>query len=600
RSRYSKMTRQPDLPTRTPSELSSESDRKDASIDDVKEVHSPSSELDEKRLITPPPPLADRTSADPATGFGDAILRLLKIRKKRAGIDLDSVATQESVFDTDQGVYYHPKPTFENFAAFDINFRWTWKEEIRIRRKIDLKIFLWVLTMFMALDIDRYNLANATADNFLEDLKLTQADYNLGNTLSKVGFLAAELPSQLVSKRLGPDRWIPMQMVGFSTVAACQFWLTGRKSFLATRFLIAFLQGGFIPDMILYLSYWYKSSELPLRMGFFYVINYASVILTGFLAVGILQMRGIGGLAGWRYMFLIEGLLTLAISIASFFLMPANPSATKTWFRPKGYFSDREIKVIVNRVLRDDPTKSTMHNRQALPVKTIFRCICDYDMIPMYLIGLLFGIGSYPVQQYFQISMKQLGFSTLESNLLSIPNAALSIINLLVITVISEVVDNRAFVSMAENLWMLPNYIALLTLPDPISGWTYFAVSTVLLGFPYVHAIQVAWCSRNSGSVEARSVVASLYNMSVQVSALIGANLYQASDKPRYYKANKAIVGIICFNLVILYPGTSFYYRWRNRQRAKIWDAMTSEEKSNYLQTTKDKGNKKLDFRFIH
>ena len=243
-------------------------------------------------------------------------------------------------------------------------------------------------------------------------------------------------------------------------------------------------------------------------------------------------------------MFLIEGLLTLAISIASFFLMPANPSATKTWFRPKGYFSDREIKVIVNRVLRDDPTKSTMHNRQALPVKTIFRCICDYDMIPMYLIGLLFGIGSYPVQQYFQISMKQLGFSTLESNLLSIPNAALSIINLLVITVISEVVDNRAFVSMAENLWMLPNYIALLTLPDPISGWTYFAVSTVLLGyvlsisslatssrltgillrFPYVHAIQVAWCSRNSGSVEARSVVASLYNMSVQVSALIGAN----------------------------------------------------------------------------
>jgi predicted MFS family arabinose efflux permease len=204
--------------------------------------------------------------------------------------------------------------------------------------------------------------------------------------------------------------------------------------------------------------------------------------LTGFLGVGILEMRGIGGRAGWRYMFLIEGLFTLAIGIASFFLMPANPSQTKTKFRPKGYFTDNEVKIIVNRVLRDDPTKSTMHNRQALPVKTIFRCIADFDMIPMYLIGLLFGIGSYPVQQYFQLSMKQLGFTTLQSNLLSIPNAAISIVNLLIITVVSELVDNRAFVSMAENLWMLPNYIALLTLPSPISGWTYFAVSTVLLG----------------------------------------------------------------------------------------------------------------------
>ncbi|KAJ9092913.1 hypothetical protein QFC21_006625 [Naganishia friedmannii] len=460
---------------RSPSETSSDSGRKEPTVD-VKEVAYQNSENDteEKAPIVDRSPLADRSAADPASGFGDAILRLLKLRKKRAGVDLDSIATQESVFDTDQGVFYHPKPSYENYAAFDPIFRWTWREDTKVRRKVDLKIFLWVLVMFMALDIDRYNLANATADNFLGDLKLTQADYNLGNTLSKVGFLAAELPSQLISKRLGPDRWIPIQMVAFSTVAACQFWLTGRKTFLATS----------IPDMILYLSYFYTKNELPIRLGFFYVINYASVILTGFLGVGILEMRGIGGRAGWRYMFLIEGLFTLAIGIASFFLMPANPSATKTRFRKKGYFTDNEVKIIVNRVLRDDCTKSSMHNRQALPIKTIFKCIGDFDMIPMYLIGILFGIGSYPVQQYFQLSMKQLGFSTLQSNLLSIPNAAISIVNLLIITVVSEIVDNRAFVCMAENLWMLPNYIALLTLPNPITGWTYFAVSTVLLGLP--------------------------------------------------------------------------------------------------------------------
>lgn len=87
-------------------------------------------------------------------------------------------------------------------------------------------------------DIDRFNLANATADGFLKDLKLTQADYNMGNTLSKLGFLLAELPSQLISKRLGPDRWIPMQVVIFSLISMCQFWLSGRASFFATRFLM--------------------------------------------------------------------------------------------------------------------------------------------------------------------------------------------------------------------------------------------------------------------------------------------------------------------------------------------------------------------------
>jgi MFS family permease len=268
--------------------------------------------------------------------------------------------------------------------------------------QIDWRICTWACLTFFALQLDRGNLVQATSDNLLKDLNLTTNDYNNGNTIFFVSFLAAELPSQLISKKLGPDRWIPIQMVMWSLVASCQAFLSGRGSFYACRSLLGLIEGGFIPDTILYLSYWYKGNELPRRLSFFWTSYQFTSIVGAFLAYGILHMNGINGMAGWRWLFALEGTLTGLIGIATYFYMPPSPTQTASRFRGKaGWFTEHEEKIMVNRVLRDDPSKGDMHNRQAVTPRLLYHALKDWEMFPVYLIGLSMLIPNYPVSLSF-------------------------------------------------------------------------------------------------------------------------------------------------------------------------------------------------------
>ncbi|THU80658.1 allantoate permease [Dendrothele bispora CBS 962.96] len=515
--------------------------------------------------------------------------------------DLDSTATRRSVYDDPHlAEFYWPKKEYENLHRFDPNARWTFREENAIVRKIDWKVMLWAAISFSALNLDRNNLSQANTDNFLPDLGLTTDDYNWGNSIFRLAFLCAELPSQLVSKKIGPDRWIPMQMCLWSVVTLAQFWLSGRTSFLVCRALLGFIQGGFIPDLILYLSYFYTKNELPFRMALFWISSNVCSIIASFIAFGVLRMRGVLGRAGWRWLFLVEGLITLTVGIATFFRMPPSPTQTKTWYRPKGWFTEREETIIVSRILRDDPTKGDMHNREGLTLKRLWIAMCDYDLWPLYIVGLMFGIPLSPPGSYLTLSLRNIGFSTFQTNLLTIPSTVAGMVTMFGITLVSEVVDERSIVAMMEDIWTLPFLVAIFCLGKNPNQWLFFGLASGLLSYPYTHPIQVAWCSRNSGAVASRTVNASLYNMFVQASAVVSAQIYRADDAPLYRRGNTILIIICCFNIFIMYPGVKAYYIWRNRQRDKIWNAMTPEEKVDYLKTTKDLGNRRLDFRFAH
>lgn len=87
--------------------------------------------------------------------------------------------------------------------------------------------------------------------------------------------------------------------------------------------------------------------------------------------------------------------------------------------------------------------------------------------------------------------------------------------------------------------------------------------------------------------------------MTVQTSGIIGANIYREDDAPQYKRGNRVLLYHLIVN-IFLYLGTKLYYVKRNAYRAKKWDAMSAEQKLEYIATTTDEGNKRLDFRFAH
>ncbi|KAK8079369.1 allantoate permease [Apiospora hydei] len=485
----------------------------------------------------------------------------------------------------------HWKKTYEDSQyecrhVFDPTATWTAQEERAVIRKVDWRVCLWA--------VDRGNLVQAVSDNMLDDLNLTTDDYNYGNTVFLLSFLLAELPSQLVSKKVGPDRWIPMQICLWSIVACSQCALSGRGSFLATRALLGLLEGGFIPDVVLWLSYFYTSRELPIRLR--------------------------------RWLFLIEGLITLLVGIASFFMMPASAVQTKTWFWPQGWFTDREVTIVVNRVLRDDPSKGDMHNRQAITPQRLWSSLCDYDLWPLYILGLVVYIPQSPLTKYITLILKSAGFDTFDTNLLTIPSLAnccgdqsfAHIVTLLLLTRLADYVNERSLVSSLQAWWTLPCVVALRWWPGLIQDvWETYAIVTTLLSYPYCHAILVAWTSRNSNNVGTRSVSAAVYNvrvvppslrptidlplrqMAVQLGNVIGNFIYRDDDKPLYRRGNGTLVALNVL-AIFLFFATKAYYMWRNKQRDAVWGAMTEEERRAYAKDTRLQGSRRLDFRFAH
>ncbi|KAA8913839.1 hypothetical protein TRICI_003073 [Trichomonascus ciferrii] len=516
---------------------------------------------------------------------------------------------KEHVFQDPEVAEYYRKIYYENNYEgkdhFDPDLEWSPSEEKRLVRKTELRVTGLAFFLFFALDIDRSNINNALSDNMLDQLGMTNNDLNLGKTLNLIFFILAEIPAQLISKKIGCDVWIPLEMTLWSIIAMCQAGLTNRTGFLITRALLGMLQGGFIADVNLWLSYFYTGRELPMRITIFYIANPLTEVIGSLLGYGILHMDGIKGLAGWKWLFLLEGLLTLCIGIFAFFAMPPSPVQTKAPWRKKGWYTEREEKVMVNRILRDDPSKGDMNNRQALSFRELFKAFFDWDLLPIYFIRTLGDIGVAPVKNYFTLLLRQMGFSTFNTNLLSIPSNILAIITMVSLSwFVSFFKNGNSLAQYIQTIWYFPLLIVLrywkgAELTGQSNLWATYAILVLALGYPVAEPITITWCSANSNSVSTRAISAAVVNIFSQIAGIISNNIYREDDAPLYHRGNFQLI-MIAIGQLALITLSLFYYKWRNQRKEKKWNELDNDEKIEYLKNTPDKGNKRLDFRFVY
>lgn len=255
---------------------------------------------------------------------------------------------------------------------------------------------------------------------------------------------------------------------------------------------------------------------------------------------------------------------------------------------------------MINRILRDDPAKGLTAIEEPATMRDIINTWKDKSMWGLYFIGLVAYVPAAPVAGYLSLTLKRLGFSTFDSNMLSIPSAVLQIILMFALAWSSNHFLERTWHCFCGEFFILPLLIALLALPPGGYNWGRFSISTMISGYPYFHPIVVAWISENTFDVKKRAITAATYNVIVQVGSIISSQIYRADDSPYYYRGNKVLVSICALSL------TSFvaqheYLRYLNRRKEREWSQMSTEEKMAYQadQTAREKeGNKRLDFRF--
>jgi ACS family 4-hydroxyphenylacetate permease-like MFS transporter len=214
-----------------------------------------------------------------------------------------------------------------------------------ILRKVDRRLIFFLFIVFVIGFIDRINIGFA-ALTMNRDLGLTATQFGMANSLFYIGYVAFELPSNLALAKYGARIWIPRIMVTWGIAACLTCLAVGPLSLYALRFIVGIAEAGLMPGVLLYLTYWVPAHRRARATALFLVGQPFTIAIGSLISGLILQLDGTAGLKGWQWLFIIEGVPSLILGVAGWFVLSDRPSKAS-------WLTQREAEVL-ERAIADE------------------------------------------------------------------------------------------------------------------------------------------------------------------------------------------------------------------------------------------------------
>ncbi|RMN68658.1 putative 4-hydroxyphenylacetate permease [Pseudomonas syringae] len=268
-----------------------------------------------------------------------------------------------------------------------------------VYRRITLRLIPFIFICYLFNYLDRVNVGFAKLQ-MLDALNFSETVYGLGAGIFFIGYVLCGLPSNLALNRFGPRRWISLMMITWGIFSTCLLFVTTPVEFYALRFLTGMAEAGFFPGIVLYLSRWYPNQRRGRIMALFMSAIPVSGLLGGPFSGWILNhfAAGQGGMAGWQWMFLIQGVPTVALGLLAFVLL-CDKVEDARWLTP-------EQRQRVKTDITNDELSRPVHGKSS--VASVL------SMPFIWILGFIYFCiqsGVYAINFWLPSIIKNLGFS---------------------------------------------------------------------------------------------------------------------------------------------------------------------------------------------